>query len=133
VLVVGDPSSSEPRLPRLPATHVEALAAPRHRSSTWRRGHQGGSRRQLVSDIAPTASGVVLDGGEHLSVTDLAGLDLDADLLALSACDTGRGDVTLGGDVVGLTRQLLATSVRLTLVSLWPVEDRAAFVLIGRP
>ncbi|WP_081655811.1 CHAT domain-containing protein [Amycolatopsis vancoresmycina] len=84
----------------------------------------------LISAIAPTASGIVLDGGERLSVTDLAGLDLDADLVVLSGCDTGRGEVTRGGDVVGLARQLLAAGARSAVVSLWPVDDRSTCVLM---
>ncbi|EOD68105.1 hypothetical protein H480_13074 [Amycolatopsis vancoresmycina DSM 44592] len=63
-------------------------------------------------------------------MTDLAGLDLDADLVVLSGCDTGRGEVTRGGDVVGLARQLLAAGARSAVVSLWPVDDRSTCVLM---
>jgi CHAT domain-containing protein len=54
------------------------------------------------------------------------GLDLDADLVVLSACDSGRGDITRGGDVVGLARGVLAAGARHAVVSLWPVDDQAA-------
>lgn len=48
----------------------------------------------------------------------------------LSACDTGRGEVTVGGDVVGLVRGLLAAGARNAVVSLWPVDDEATCVLM---
>ena len=34
--------------------------------------------------------------------------------------DSGRGDITATGDVVGLARGLLAAGVRRVVVSLWP-------------
>ena len=48
----------------------------------------------------------------------------------LTGCDTGRGNATLGGDVIGLTRALLRSGVRRAIVSLWPVDDAVAPVLI---
>ncbi|HEY9878202.1 MAG TPA: CHAT domain-containing tetratricopeptide repeat protein [Leptolyngbyaceae cyanobacterium] len=49
-------------------------------------------------------------------------LDLTADLVVLSACDTGRGDIT-GDGVVGLSRSLLAAGAASVIVSLWAVPD----------
>jgi CHAT domain-containing protein len=68
----------------------------------------------------------VLAGQDELTVAELVGMRLGANLAVLSACDTGRGAATLGGDVVGLTRALLAAGVRQTVVSLWPVDDVVA-------
>ncbi len=66
----------------------------------------------LVSAVVPTTSSVALAGTDELTVADLMGLAIDADLVVLSACDTGRGETTLGGDVVGLVRGLLAAGAR---------------------
>jgi CHAT domain-containing protein len=81
-----------------------------------------------LDDVAPYTSSIVLAGRDELTVSDFIGLQIDADLAVLSACDTGRGTTTLGGDVIGLTRGLLAAGVRRCVVSLWPVDDVAACV-----
>ncbi|MDJ0731511.1 MAG: CHAT domain-containing protein [Crocosphaera sp.] len=47
---------------------------------------------------------------------------LKAELVVLSACDTGRGDIT-GDGVIGLSRSILAAGVPTVLVSLWKVGD----------
>ncbi len=78
--------------------------------------------------MAPSASSIVLAGRDELTVADLIGMRVDADLVVLSACDTGRGAAGLGGDVVGLARGLIAAGVRRCVVSLWPVDDVASCV-----
>jgi CHAT domain-containing protein len=84
----------------------------------------------LLDERGPNRSALALAGDDELTVADLMGLDLDADLVVLSACDTGRGRATLGGDVVGLTRAVLIAGARNVVVSLWPVDDAAACVLM---
>jgi CHAT domain-containing protein len=49
-------------------------------------------------------------------------LDLQAELVVLSACDTGLGDIT-GDGVIGLARSLIASGTPSVLVSLWSVPD----------
>ncbi|MEO0378035.1 MAG: CHAT domain-containing protein, partial [Cyanobacteria bacterium P01_A01_bin.17] len=49
-------------------------------------------------------------------------LTLQADLVVLSACDTGRGDIT-GDGVLGLSRSLIAAGTHSLVVSLWSVPD----------
>ena len=49
-------------------------------------------------------------------------LELKADLVVLSACDTGLGDIT-GDGVIGLSRSLMAKGVPSVVVSLWSVPD----------
>jgi CHAT domain-containing protein len=46
----------------------------------------------------------------------------NADLVVLSACDTGRGEIT-GDGVVGLSRSFVAAGAPSVLVSLWAVDD----------
>ena len=74
----------------------------------------------------------MLAAGQALTVGELLGLRLSADLVVLSACDTGRGTVTAGDDVLGLTRGVLAAGARGAVVSLWPVRDDVACVLMCR-
>lgn len=84
-----------------------------------------------LSEQAPLLSSVLLANGDALSVYELMGLHLDADLVALSACDSGRGRATAGGDVLGPTRGLLAAGARGVVASLWPVSDRTTCVLMA--
>ncbi|HLL55883.1 MAG TPA: CHAT domain-containing protein, partial [Myxococcaceae bacterium] len=55
---------------------------------------------------------------------ELAGLDLwGTQLVVLSACDTGRGDVKLGQGVYGLRRALVVAGAETVVMSLWKVND----------
>jgi CHAT domain-containing protein len=58
-----------------------------------------------------------------LSVQDLAQWRLSADLVTLSACETGRGEVAVT-EFLGLTRNLLASSTNAVVATLWPVRSR---------
>ena len=84
-----------------------------------------------VSEQAPLLSSVLLAGGEALSVYELMGIHLDADLVVLSACHTGTGRATAGGDVLGMTRGLLGAGARGVVVTLWATDDEASCVLMA--
>lgn len=84
-----------------------------------------------LSAEAPLLSALLLADGDELSVHELMGLRLEADLVVLSACETGRGEGTGGEEVLGLTRGLLAAGARAAVVSLWPVDDLSTGVLMG--
>lgn len=90
---------------------------------------------------APSLSAVELEpDGENdgwLQLYEIAGLKLHAQLVTLSACETGLGTgyftETPGGDeFVGLTRAFLGAGGHNVLASLWPVSDRSTrdFMLI---
>jgi CHAT domain-containing protein/Tfp pilus assembly protein PilF len=51
-------------------------------------------------------------------------LKLQADLIVLSACDTGKGEIT-GDGVLGLSRALITAGAKSLIVSLWQVPDKA--------
>ena len=85
----------------------------------------------ILDEEAPLLSSVLLANGEQLTVSELMGLRLEADLVVLSACDTARGQTTKGDDVLGLSRGLLAAGAKAVLVSLWPVADEATTLLMG--
>lgn len=57
-----------------------------------------------------------------LTAEEVAQMKLSADLVVLSACDTGRGKVT-GDGVIGLSRSFIAAGVPSVIVSLWAVPD----------
>jgi CHAT domain-containing protein/Tfp pilus assembly protein PilF len=57
-----------------------------------------------------------------LTADNILNLNLQADLAVLSACDTGRGQIT-GDGVIGLSRSFIAAGVPSVIVSLWSVPD----------
>ncbi|HEY9858458.1 MAG TPA: CHAT domain-containing tetratricopeptide repeat protein, partial [Candidatus Obscuribacterales bacterium] len=57
-----------------------------------------------------------------LTASDILGLRLNAELVVLSACSTGRGKIT-GDGVVGLSRSLISAGAPSVVVSLWQVPD----------
>jgi CHAT domain-containing protein len=60
--------------------------------------------------------------GRYLTARDVTQLGLAADLVALSACQTGLGQLS-GDGVIGLARSFLVAGARTVLVSLWNVSD----------
>lgn len=77
------------------------------------------SVRQVAGAIALSPSDQ--DDG-LLTALELLELDLKADLVVLSACNTGRGPLTAGG-VIGLPLSLSLAGVPKIIVSLWAVPD----------
>jgi CHAT domain-containing protein len=57
---------------------------------------------------------------------------LDADLVALSACDTAMGRELGGEGLLGLTRAFQYAGARCVLSSLWSVADRSTAALMAR-
>ena len=57
---------------------------------------------------------------------------IDADLVTLSACESGLGKEMGGEGLIGLTRAFQFAGARSVLASLWKVEDRAAAELMKR-
>jgi CHAT domain-containing protein/uncharacterized protein HemY len=56
---------------------------------------------------------------------------LNADLVVLSACDTGRGRIT-GDGVIGLSRSFISAGVPSVIVSLWSVDDGSTAFLMTK-
>ncbi len=73
----------------------------------------------------PLFSGLALADG-WLATLDLFNLRLDASLVTLSACETGRNVVGGGDELLGLMRALLYAGASSVVLSLWTVEDRSA-------
>ncbi|MBD2202284.1 tetratricopeptide repeat protein [Calothrix sp. FACHB-1219] len=86
----------------------------------------------FVNDANPELSGIVLslvdkqgkDIRGYLRLADLFNLDYPADLIVLSACETGLGKEIQGEGLVGLTRGLMYAGAESLLVSLWKVDDK---------
>ncbi|MEH2347333.1 MAG: CHAT domain-containing protein [Nostoc sp.] len=86
----------------------------------------------------PELSGIVLslvdktgksiDG--YLQLGDIFNLNFPADLVVLSACETGLGKDVSGEGLVGLTRGLMYAGAERVAVSLWMVDDDATAKLM---
>jgi len=84
--------------------------------------------------INPLFSAIKLaQGGDrdgNLEALEVFGLRIRADLVVLSACQTGLGKVTAGDDVIGLNRSFLYAGTHAIISSLWRVSDVSTAVLI---
>ncbi|HEY6837415.1 MAG TPA: CHAT domain-containing protein, partial [Geobacteraceae bacterium] len=66
----------------------------------------------------------------RLQADEVFGLDIKADLVVLSACQTGLGDVKSGDDVVGMNRAFLFAGTHALMSSLWRVSDVSTAILM---
>ncbi len=63
---------------------------------------------------------------------DVYELDLNADLVVLSACQTALGKDVRGEGLIGLTRGFMHAGAARVVASLWSVQDRATAELMKR-
>ena len=84
--------------------------------------------------VNPLFSSIKLSRGEDadgdLAAAEIFGLQINADVVVLSACQTGLGKVTDGDDVIGLNRAFFYAGTHTIVSSLWRVSDIATAVLI---
>lgn len=66
-----------------------------------------------------------------LTALELLGIPLNAQLVVMSACNTGRGRVT-GEGIFGLPRVLIAAGAASIIVTLWSVYDRSTAFLMEK-
>lgn len=147
------------RLTRLPFTNIEAqeIAKFAPQQTVLALGANASRRRFLSGDYDsykilhfathgflnqrnPDLSGLVLSLYDEkrqsqngfLRVIDLYSLRLNAELVVLSACQTGLGKEVDGEGIVGLTRGFMFAGASSVVSSLWKVEDAATAELMKR-
>jgi CHAT domain-containing protein/tetratricopeptide (TPR) repeat protein len=95
----------------------------------------------LIDNSEPELSGLALsqvDAAGHprtdgfLRLHEIYDLDLSADLVVLSACETGNGEEVRGEGLVSLTRAFMYAGVPQMIVSLWKVDDLSTSELMVR-
>ncbi len=92
----------------------------------------------LLNSTNPALSGLVFSlvnsSGEPLNgflrLHDVFNLNLPAELVVLSACETGLGKEIKGEGLVGLTRGFMYAGTPRLVVSLWSVDDQATAELM---
>ncbi|MEO0373886.1 MAG: CHAT domain-containing tetratricopeptide repeat protein [Cyanobacteria bacterium P01_A01_bin.17] len=109
--LIGKDATKATVLSRLPKANIVHLATHGLLDSGTRFGVPG------AIALAPSQT----DNG-LLTADELFKLNLNADLVVLSACNTARGKITADG-VIGLSRSLIAAGTPSVLVSLWAVPD----------
>ncbi|MBL1208247.1 MAG: tetratricopeptide repeat protein [Geminocystis sp. GBBB08] len=94
----------------------------------------------FLNGINPELSGIVLslvnEKGEQqdglLMTPDIFNLNLPADLIVLSACESGLGKDVKGEGIVGLTRGFMYAGTSRLMLSLWKVNDEMTAELMTR-
>jgi tetratricopeptide (TPR) repeat protein len=90
----------------------------------------------LAQDQLPDPVDQIL-AGKHpydgrLTAAEMRRWKLDADLVTLSACETGLGQRLGGEGYLGFAQALFAAGARSVLLSLWPVDDPSIALLMTR-
>lgn len=91
-----------------------------------------------VDDENPIRSHIVLsldddpDEDGILQAREIYNLELNSDLVTLSACSTGLGKLIRGEGMEGLNRAFFYAGTSAVLMSLWTVNDQATFQLMER-
>ena len=85
----------------------------------------GRSSIMLVLDDDPTEDG-------FLQMREIYNLKLNADLVTLSACHTGGGQLIKGEGIEGLNRAFFYAGTSSVIMSLWSVNDQATYQLMER-
>jgi CHAT domain-containing protein len=141
LLVVGDPAGD------LPHARAEAERIGRHLGTDALTGERATTDQVLprlqqarivhlathaaFDEDDPLGSGFVLRdphaGGSPALITgeDIMNLRVEADLVVLSACDTGLLSHDAAGDIGGLAAAFLQAGTKAVVASLWRVEDEA--------
>ncbi len=78
----------------------------------------------VLSEVSGALKGSSAEDG-YLTVEEVALLRLQADLVDLSACETGLGKVVKGDGVIGLTRAFMVAGANGVGATLWEVNDLA--------
>ncbi len=146
-------------LPRLPASLEEARSITEVVGSAGTTGHTGFAANRenilnagigdykvihfathgLLDEKRPELSGIALslfdetgqqqDGG-FIRLQDVYGMNLNADLVVLSACDTGLGKEIKGEGLMSLNNAFLQAGAKSVVSSLWRVDDTVTKILM---
>lgn len=89
----------------------------------------------IVDEKSPELSRIFLQSGSdaedgNLFTGEIYNLELNANLVTLSACQTGLGKISKGEGVIGLSRALVYAGAKSIIVSFWSVADESTAQLM---
>ena len=89
----------------------------------------------VVDEKDPELSRIFLQNNSesedgNLFAGEIYNLELDANLVTLSACQTGLGKISKGEGVIGLSRALVYAGAKNIIVSFWSVADESTAALM---
>jgi tetratricopeptide (TPR) repeat protein len=135
-------ASGLPRSARLSGARFDLLLGAEASKSNLKEslgGHRGVhlAVHGYVDVEFPWFSGLVLsgEGGEpcsFLNLAEIAGFELDADLVFLSACETARGESMRSEGIRNAARAFLLAGARTVVATQWTVGDEASALLARR-
>ena len=149
-LAVGNPDLEDPTLnlryaereARGVADLFPGTVVLTRRDATKAKGREHSTRHNLLhfathaelDDADPLGSALLFapDTGDdgRLEVQEIFGLDLNAFLVVLSACETALGKLSRGDELTGLTRAFIYAGTPSVITTLWKVNDRASYELM---
>jgi CHAT domain-containing protein len=78
----------------------------------------------LFDPINPSLSKIILADGS-ITAGEFMDLEIDANVVVLSACETALAKISSGDEVEGLVRAIQLAGCRFVIASLWKVDDRS--------
>lgn len=100
------------------------------------------STHAFLNDSAPMYSFIALQGGEvkqgaggkpeddSLFLYELYGMDLKAEMVVLSACETGAGELQQGEGLISLARGFAFNGCPTVVTSLWKADDQSTYEIM---
>ncbi len=121
--LIRGPQATKKAILAQPLANYQMLHFATHAEVDWNNPQL--SAIQLASDTQLNT----LFENPHLSIGEISQLDLNAELVVLSACDTASGKVISGEGPIGLSRAFFEAGAKRVLATLWPVDDQATALL----
>ncbi len=92
----------------------------------------------IIDNKNPARSSILLSLDDDpqedgfLQMREIYNLSLNSDLVTLSSCQTGLGQLIKGEGIDGINRAFFYAGASSVLMSLWPVNDQATYQLMER-
>jgi CHAT domain-containing protein/Tfp pilus assembly protein PilF len=92
----------------------------------------------LINDSLPMFSELVFAEDDNdsssniLHTYEIFGLDLSAEMVTLSACNTGTGKLQEGEGIMSLARGFIYAGVPSIVMTLWEIQDKSGYEIMSR-